>query len=147
MPRCKDSATLRDKPEDLMGWIGRHMPYRHQLMYEWPYVAGATCLVVLLVWQPFKPAAIFPPSGTQNAQRSLQEIDTNCYQVRSQAPSDQPCENCGKDKVTSAGPEQDFQFSRSIFTCRDVQHAPLRSRAAERPSNMMIEVIRSNHSF
>lgn len=146
MPRCKDSATIRNKPEDLMGRTRRHMPYRYQLMYEWPYITGATCLVVLLVWQPFQPAALAvmlsqPPPSTQFIQRSLQAIDSNCYQVQNEALSEQPCEHCDKNTVTH--PERDFQFSHSILTCWDIQSA----RAADRPNNMMIEVNKTNHSF
>lgn len=152
MPRCKDSATIRNKAEEVMGRIRRHMPYRHQLMYEWPYMTGATCLVVLLIWQPFQPAALAvmlsqPPPSTQVAQRSLREVDSNCYQVHSEALDEQPCEECDKDKVTATHPERDFQFSRSILTCRDIHRDPLRARAADRPNNMMIEVIKANHSF
>lgn len=152
MPRCKDSATTRDKNGDLLGRIRKHMPYRHQLAYEWPYIAGATCLLVLLVWQPFQSptlAVAFSASrpDAHDAQRSLQEIDSNCYQVQSEALSGQPCEDCDKDKVTATHLEKDSQFSRSILTCRDIHRDPLRARATDRPNNMMIEVIRANHSF
>lgn len=149
MPRCKDSATIRSKPEDLMGRIRRHLPYRHQLMYEWPYIAGATCLVVLLIWQPFQPptlAVMFSPATpTHSAQRSLQEIDSNCYQVHSEAFSGQPCEDCDKNGLTATSSE--FQFTRSILTCWDVNRDPLRPSTADRPDNMMIEVMKTNHSF
>ena len=150
MPRCKDSATSRNLSEDLMGIIRRHMPCRHQLMHEWPYAAGSTCLVVLLVWQPFQPAALavmLTQPTIQSAERSLQEIDSNCYQVRSEELSEQSCENCDQDKVGGTPSERNFQFSRSILTCSNIYRAPLHTHAEDKPANVMIEVIRSNHTF
>ncbi len=151
MPRCKDSATTRNTPEDLMGRIRRHMPYRHQLMYEWPYIAGSTCLVVLLVWQPLQPSGLAgmlsqPQPGAHAAPRSLQEIDSNCYQVRSEMLSGPSCESCDNDSV-SAMPDPAFQFTRSILTCMNARGETLDDRSGDRPQNMMIEVIRTNHSF
>ncbi|UYP28558.1 hypothetical protein OEG79_10715 [Pseudomonas sp. Z8(2022)] len=119
-------------------------------MHEWPYAAGSTCLVVLLVWQPFQPAALavmLTQPTIQSAERSLQEIDSNCYQVRSEELSEQTCENCDQDKVAGTLSERDFQFSRSILTCSNIYRAPLRTHAEDRPANVMIEVIRSNHTF
>ena len=146
MPRCNVSAPqTRSKPEDLMGKIRRHMPYRHQLMYEWPYTAGSLCLVVLLVSQPQQPSLARPYA--HSAQRSLQEIDLSCYQVHDDALNDQHCEDCGHDKLTPSRPAADFEFSRSLLTCSNVQSVPLVENSEDRPDNMMIEVIKSNHSF
>lgn len=152
MPRYKDSKTALNKPEDLLGRIRRHMPYRHQLMYEWPYMAGSTCLVVLLVWQPFQPSALAvmlsqPQPETQMMQRSLQEIDSNCYQVHSEALNAPHCEDCGKDTAAAARPDAEFEFTRSILTCRDIHRDSLHDSNTYSPKNMMIEVIKPNHSF
>ena len=48
MYRSNDSALACHKPEELLVRIRR----------QWPYVAGSTCLVVLLIWQPFQPPAL-----------------------------------------------------------------------------------------
>lgn len=152
MPRCNDSRTARNQPADLLGRIRRHMPYRHQLMYEWPYMAGSTCLVVLLVWQPFQPSALAvmlsqPQPKAQTMQRSLQEIDSNCYQVHSGDLNDLHCEDCSKDTAAAGRPDPGFEFSRSILTCTDIHRDALHDSDSGRPDNMMIEVIKSNHSF
>lgn len=152
MPRRNDPTTTQAQSVALLGRIRRHMPYRHQLMYEWPYMAGSTCLVLLLVWQPFQPPALAvmlsqPQLRPQTMQRSLQEIDTNCYQVQSEALSDTRCDNCGKDTAAATRPDEDFAFNRSILTCKDIHRGPLQGSDANRPDNMMIEVIKSNHSF
>ncbi|APU30525.1 hypothetical protein UYA_12620 [Ectopseudomonas alcaliphila JAB1] len=128
------------------------MPYRHQLMYEWPYMAGSTCLVVLLVWQPFQPSALAvmlsqPQPKAQTMQRSLQEIDSNCYQVHREDLNDPHCEDCSKDTAATARPDPEFEFSRSILTCTDIHRDSLYDSDTDRPDNMMIEVIKSNHSF
>jgi len=137
--RHKRSTPMHNKPEN-------------QLVYEWPYIAGSTCLLVLLVWQPFQPPALAamwspPQPMTQAMQRSLQEIDSNCYQVQSDVLSDPHCEDCGKDTAASARPDEEFEFSRSILTCSDIHRDALRDSDTNRPENMMIEVIKSNHSF
>ncbi|MEQ6328994.1 hypothetical protein VLF92_11770 [Pseudomonas chengduensis] len=152
MPRRNDSRVARNKPEDLLGRIRRHMPYRHQLMYEWPYMAGSTCLVVLLVWQPFQPSALAvmlsqPQPKAQTMQRSLQEIDSNCYQVHREDLNDPHCEDCSKDTAATARPDPGFEFSRSILTCTEIRRDSLHDSDTDRPDNMMIEVIKSNHYF
>lgn len=151
MSRCKDSATTRRKPEDLIGRIRRHMPYRHQLLYEWPYMAGSACLAVLLIWQPFQPPALAvmlsqPQASAHATPRSLQEIDASCYQVQSEMLGDPSCKDCDNDAAV-ATPEPAFQFSRSILTCMNVRGEALGEHSADRPNNMMIEVIKTNHSF
>ncbi|WP_417702546.1 hypothetical protein [Pseudomonas sp.] len=142
MARRNDSTLARNKPEDLLGRITRHMPYRHQFLDEWPYMAGSACLVALLIWQPFEPSALAvmlsqPQPRAQSMQRSLQEIDSNCYQVHSEALNHPHCEECSNDTAAAARPDAEFELSRSILTCSDT----------DRPDNMMIEVIKSNHSF
>ncbi len=152
MPRRNDSEAAGEKPEDLRGRSRRHMPYRHQLMYEWPYMAGSTCLVVLLIWQPFQPPALAVmlsqsvPSA-QAMQRSLQEIDSNCYQVHSEALVEPLCQGCSKDEHIAARPDSTFEFSRSILTCRDIQRSNSHEASMNIPSSMTIEMIKSNHTF
>lgn len=151
MPRCNDSETGHGKHEDLLRTIRRYMPYQHQLMYEWPYMAGATCLVVLLIWQPFQPptlAVMFSRSqpGAQAMQRSLKEIDANCYQVRSKTLIDPLCQGCDKEEQATARPGS-FEFGRSTLTCLDIRRDASHESGTDIPANMLIEVIRSNHSF
>ena len=123
--------------------------------HEWPYMAGTTCLVVLLIWQPFQPstlAVVFPQQQLQStghaAQRSLQEIDSSCYQVHTEAIVNNDCgEACALDKATSAAPGGMFEFSHSILTCRSSHSNVVGQGDTDKPENRMIEVSRSNHSF
>lgn len=148
MSRRNDSEAACHKPEDLPGRVRR----RHQLMYEWPYMAGSTCLVVLLIWQPSQPSALavmLPVSepGAQAMQRSLQEIDANCYQVHSGALVEPLCQGCAKDEQSTASPDASFAFSHSILTCKDIYRDFTHEVGTDIPGDMMIDVIKSSHSF
>ncbi len=125
------------------------MPNRHLTSHEWPYVAGSTCLVVLLVWQPLQPPSIvvFPPAqlvaSVAAEQRSLQEIDSDCYQVHTEAMDD----GYSSDKASSVRSDGAREFSRSILTCQNGHGRPVPGNDMDKPQNLMIEVIKSNHSF
>ncbi|MGG2399931.1 hypothetical protein ACJRW5_23595 [Pseudomonas sp. SH1-B] len=154
MPRRHHPAISEHRLDTLLGRIGRHMPYRHEFLCEWPYIAGSTCLVVLLVWQPFQPPAlalVFHPqadSAEHFVQPSLSEIDASCYQVNSEALADLRCHgDCAEDQAASVPAENPSEFSRSLLTCVDMQRDPLRNSSGYGPQNMTIEVIKSNHSF
>ena len=144
MPRCTVSTPVRNKLKDLMGEIRRHMPYRHQLTYEWPYTAGSLCLMALLISQPQQPSL---QPAAHSAQSSLLAIDSNCYQVHIEALDNQHCESCGNDQVTDSRLDADFKLSRSLLTCKKVQSVPLNESSTGNPDNLRIEVIKSNHSF
>lgn len=151
MARDKRLTPIHNKPEELPGRL-KPMPYRHLRGGEWPYMAGATCLVALLLWQPFQPPALavmFAQSQPSPSalQRSLQEIDSTCYQVRSEEQLNLPCHDCNKDKATDARSDQSFQFSRSILTCGDIYSATSHESGTNIPNNMRIEVLKANHSF
>lgn len=152
MSRRNDSELARHKLEQQQGRIRRHTPYRHQLMYEWPYVAGSTCLVVLLIWQPFQPPALavmLPVSqpGAQTMQRSLQEIDANCYQVQSETLVEPLCPGCAQGEQSTANLDASSELSRSILTCQDIYPDLAHEVGNDIPGNMTIDVIKSNHSF
>lgn len=153
MNRRDEPASAQDR-RTLIGQIRKHMPSRHQVSHEWPYVAGSTCLVVLLVWHPFHPTSIvvFPPpplEATVSAgQRSLQEIDASCYQVHTEAIGDGHCgEACRADKASSPRSDEAFEFSRSILTCQDGHGRSVPSKNTDKPQSLIIEVNKSNHSF
>ncbi|MGK8436543.1 hypothetical protein ACRS3X_04170 [Ectopseudomonas hydrolytica] len=150
MPR---RHAFRPCQGNLMEQVEHHTP-KARMSCEWPYIAGSTCLVVLLIWQPLQPAAlaVLPQHSLQApsyAAQSLQDIDSSCYEVRSEAMSERGCSqgNCGRDKVSPLHHGEEFELSRSILTCANLSGTAIPRSETDKPQNMMIEVIRSNHSF
>lgn len=142
MYRSNDSALACHKPEELLVRIRR----------QWPYVAGSTCLVVLLIWQPFQPpalAVILPVSqpGAQAMPRSSQEIDANCYQVQSEALVEPLCQGCAPGEQSAANLDASSELSRSILTCNDIYRDLAHKVGNDIPGYMTIDVLKPNHSF
>lgn len=154
MLKPHDSRAVKAKVEDLMKKIRKQCSVQDRVACEWPYIAGSTCLLVLLVWQPLRQPSLtqaFAEPDAQQAtgvsyaaQRSLQQIDTSC----TERVVDEHCgQECGVDKATSAQSGREYEFSRSLLTCVANQAKPSQQAETDKPHNLMIEVIKSNHSF
>lgn len=122
---------------------------------EWPYPAGVGCLTVLLFWHEPAPFSVSPhaPSVDSSStfasyanQRSLQKVESNCYQ-RQALPEDQCSEGCaGEDRVSSAEPEEP-DFSWSILTCTEQANFEGRRISGGTAHNLVIELMRTAYEF
>lgn len=139
-PQIRIQATSRH--------AGRQVSCCLHLPAEWPYMACSTCLVALLVLQPFDPpsAMIAHTEASHSNQRSLHEIASNCLENHQDSLVSRDCGEACTEPVAPADPGAS-QLSRSILTCRNSFSASELRPANSRPQNRLIEVAPISTTF
>lgn len=119
---------------------------------DWPYLAGVGCLSALLLWHESPPSPPLAPNiessmfASYTSQRSLQKVESNCYQQRS-LPEDKCNEGCtGEDRASSMNAEGGG-LSWSIFTCTEQADFEGRRISGGTAHNLVIELMRTAYEF
>lgn len=138
-----------------MGHFRKNLHADHPIRHDWPYFVGTMCLITLLVSRHLG-STFLPPSlndsfsrhSTYENNRSLQEIEANCYSEQSQPLILESCKGkCAEQNGTSATDGESHSFNRSMLICTEKDNYAGEGIRDESFQNLVIEVITADLAF